>query len=257
MRLFIVDAFTDAPFRGNPAGVVILEREADPAWMQAVAAELKHSETAFALPSAHRTTLRWFTPTTEVDLCGHATLATAHVLGGEQVFHTKSGELRCTATEGRVSMDFPASPPVPLDGQDTPDVSAIERALGTSFDDIGTGGGDLLVTTTAEAVRALDPDLTAVAKWPFRCVMVTAEGDRAGIDFVSRVFGPAVGVPEDPVTGSAHCTLAPYWSNRFGRAELVGEQASARGGIVHMALDGDRVGIGGEARTVVSGELLV
>ncbi|MBK1785385.1 PhzF family phenazine biosynthesis protein [Prauserella cavernicola] len=252
MRMYLVDAFTDTAFAGNPAGVVLLDAPADEAWMQRVAAELKHSETAFVVPSGQPKSLRWFTPTTEVDLCGHATLATAHVLGGEQVFTTRSGELRCTAENGRVAMEFPADPPQPADV----DVSA--GLPGVVAEHVARGVSDILVVLgDASEVRTVRPDLGVLAALDARCVIVTAPGDHPGADFVSRVFGPAVGVPEDPVTGSAHCTLAPYWSARLGRTELTGEQASARGGVVHTALDGDRVRLSGSAVTVVEGELLV
>ncbi|MFF5989785.1 PhzF family phenazine biosynthesis protein [Prauserella flavalba] len=252
MRLFLVDAFTDRPFSGNPAGVVLLDEPADDAWMQHVAAELKHSETAFVVTTEEPKPLRWFTPTTEVDLCGHATLATAHVLGGEQVFSTRSGALRCTAENGRVAMEFPADPPKPAEV----DVSA--GLPGLTPEHVARGVSDVLVVVAdAGLVRGAEPDLDALATVAARCVIVTARGDEPGIDFVSRVFGPAVGVPEDPVTGSAHCTLAPYWAERLGRAELVGEQASERGGIVRTALLGERVRLSGSAVTVAEGELLV
>jgi predicted PhzF superfamily epimerase YddE/YHI9 len=253
MRLFLVDAFTDTAFTGNPAGVVLLDGPADPGWMQRVAAELKHSETAFAEVSGDGPVpLRWFTPATEVDLCGHATLATAHVLGGDRTFTTRSGELRCHASEGWVAMDFPADPPRPV-------ADDVRAALpGATVEYVARGVTDLFVVLPdAGQVRRLEPDLGAIAGWDARCVIVTAPGDREGVDFVSRVFGPAVGVPEDPVTGSAHCTLAPYWSERLGRAKLTGEQASARRGIVRTDLLGDRVALSGQAVTVLSGDLLV
>jgi predicted PhzF superfamily epimerase YddE/YHI9 len=250
MRLYIVDAFTDTPFAGNPAGVVLLDAPADPGWMQSVAAELKHSETAFVEISGDGPKpLRWFTPATEVDLCGHATLATAHVLGGEQTFTTRSGELRCWAEDGWVSMDFPADVPVE---------TAVDVGLPADPEWVARGVSDILVVVgDAAQVRDLKPDLEAWAKLDARCVIVTAPGDVDGIDFVSRVFGPAVGVDEDPVTGSAHCTLVPYWARRLERDKLVGEQASERGGIVRMTLEGERVRLAGQAVTVSSGELLV
>lgn len=252
MRLYIVDAFTDSAFRGNPAGVVLLDAPADDAWMQSVAAELKHSETAFVVTTSEVKPLRWFTPETEVDLCGHATLASAHVLGGSQIFTTRSGELRCTAKDGRIEMVFPADPPFPSDD----DVRAGLPSVPVEY--VARGVSDLLVVTTdAKHVRECDPELAVIATWDARCVIVTAPGDRPGVDFVSRVFGPAVGVPEDPVTGSAHCTLAPYWASRLGRTDLTGEQASPRGGIVRTSVAGDRVTLAGTAVTVVEGELLV
>ncbi|NKQ55188.1 PhzF family phenazine biosynthesis protein [Amycolatopsis sp. K13G38] len=253
MRLHVVDAFTDKAFAGNPAGVVLLDGPADPAWMQSVAAELKHAETAFVeVGGEGPKSLRWFTPTVEVDLCGHATLATGHVLGGEQVFSTRSGELRTRADGGWISMDFPADPPVASADEVVP------AFPGVTVKEVLRGKWDILVLAAdAAEVRAVEPDLDLIAGWQARCVVVTAPGDRPGIDFVSRVFGPAVGVPEDPVTGSAHCTLAPFWAARLGRAELVGEQASERGGIVRARSGTERVTLAGQAVTVLSGELLV
>lgn len=253
MHLYVVDAFTGTAFTGNPAGVVLLDQPADPEWMQSVAAELKHAETAFVEVNADGPLpLRWFTPTTEVDLCGHATLAAGHVLGGARVFTTKSGELRTSAADGSISMDFPADPPFPAS-------DPVAAALpGVTVEEVLRGKWDILVRAgSAAEVRALGPDLAAIADWPARCVVVTAPGDKPGIDFVSRVFGPAVGVPEDPVTGSAHCALAPYWAGKLGRDELVGEQASPRGGIVRVRTDGDRVTLAGQAVTVLTGELHV
>ncbi|NIH78315.1 PhzF family phenazine biosynthesis protein [Amycolatopsis viridis] len=253
MRISIVDAFTSTPFAGNPAGVVLLDAPAETAWMQSVAAELRHSETAFVEVSGDGPKrLRWFTPTVEVDLCGHATLATGHVLGGEQVFTTRSGELRTRADGGWVSMDFPHDPPRPA-------ADDVLGALpGVTVTSVARGKWDILVEVAdAAEVRGLKPDLDVVAGWDARCVIVTAPGDRDDVDFVSRVFGPAVGVPEDPVTGSAHCLLAPHWAGKLGRDELVGEQASERGGIVRVRLDGDRVTLSGQAVTVLSGELHV
>jgi predicted PhzF superfamily epimerase YddE/YHI9 len=253
MRLYIVDAFTGTAFEGNPAGVVLLDGPADPAWMQAVAAELKHAETAFVeVGGEGPKSLRWFTPTVEVDLCGHATLATGHVLGGSQVFTTRSGELRTTAEDGWVRMDFPADPPRATADEVAPALP------GVTVKEVLRGKWDILVRAAdAAEVRSVAPDLDTIAGWSARCVVVTAPGDKPGIDFVSRVFGPAVGVPEDPVTGSAHCALSPYWSAELGREDLVGEQASARGGIVRVSLQGERVILAGQAVTTVRGELVV
>jgi len=257
MRFHLVDAFADEAFSGNTAAVVLLDAPADATWMQAVAAEFKHSETAFVVTSGEGPKpLRWFTPAAEVALCGHATLATAHVLGGEQVFDTLSGDLRCHAAGGWVTLDFPADPPVAVSVSEREQVAA---ALGgVAVEHVAQGGHDLLaVLPDASNVRALDPDLEALAGFGTRCVIVTAPGDREGFDIVSRVFCPAVGIDEDPVTGSAHCTLAPYWAQRSGRTELVGEQASERGGTVRMRLRGDRVELAGRAVTVASGDLHV
>ena len=253
MRLHVVDAFTDKAFAGNPAGVVVLEHPADPAWMQSVAAELRHSETAFVeVGGDGPKRLRWFTPTVEVDLCGHATLATGHVLGGQQAFRTRSGELHTSAGDGWVSMDFPADPPAAS-------AENVAPALpGVTVGAVLRGKWDLLVLAgDAAEVRATQPDLDVISGWQARCVVVTAPGDKPGVDFVSRVFGPAVGVPEDPVTGSAHCMLAPFWASRLGRDDLVGEQASERGGIVRVQAGRGRVTLAGQAVTVLSGELMV
>lgn len=251
----VVDAFTDRPFSGNPAAVCLLEEAADPAWMQAVAAELNLSETAFVLPRSDGDhDLRWFTPAVEVDLCGHATLASAHVLGGAARFHTRSGVLECRAVDdGWIEMDFPALAPVAA----FPDHVALDalgvRAAGRYFRSLY----DLLVEVdTADEVRALRPDLGALARLGGRGWIVTSVGDRPGIDFVSRFFAPAVGVGEDPVTGSAHCVLAPYWAERLGRTTMVAEQVSARGGIVRTRLEGERVVLGGRAVRVWEGVLV-
>jgi predicted PhzF superfamily epimerase YddE/YHI9 len=257
-----VDSFTDTAFSGNPAGVVLLDSPADPGWMQAVAAELKHAETAFVVAGGRDEqpkSLRWFTPSTEVDLCGHATLAAAHVLGGDQRFTTRSGELTCTAVgDGWIEMDFPIDHAEPV--QAPPELST--GLPGTTVEEVARGAADFLVqAATAEEVRTLQPDPDVLAKLPSRGVIVTAAGDRDDVDFVSRFFAPQSGVPEDPVTGSAHCTLAAWWSTKFDRTEdgteLVGEQASPRGGIVRITLRGNRVALTGRAVTVLRGSLLV
>ncbi|WP_410630605.1 PhzF family phenazine biosynthesis protein [Amycolatopsis sp. cmx-4-83] len=250
MRFFIVDAFTDRAFAGNPAGVVLLDEPADPGWMQAVAAEMKHAETAFVVTTEGPKSLRWFTPEVEVALCGHATLATTHVLGGEQVYTTLSGELRATGQDGWVELDFPSDPPTPTDD----DLSGILPGVGIEY--VGRGVDNLFaVLADAETVKNLEPDLAKLKNiWTGR-LLVTAKGDET--DYVSRFFGPGVGIDEDPVTGSAHCILSPYWSERLQRTELVGEQVSPRGGIVRTRQDGDRVHLSGQAVTVLSGELHV
>lgn len=253
--LTVVDSFTDRPFAGNPAAVTVVGQFPDDAEMQAIAREMNLSETAFAVLRADGSyDLRWFTPSVEVDLCGHATLAFAHVLGGTARFVTRSGVLSCAATgDGWIEMDFPADPPVPNERPATLDIAGIRWC--------GRGRTDLLVELgDAAAVRALviTPSLSAaMADLGVRCVIVTAGGDRPGIDCVSRVFAPAAGIAEDPVTGSAHCTLSPFWSERLGRAELVAEQASPRGGIVRMRLADDRVVLGGRAVTVSKVHMLV
>lgn len=257
-ELHIVDAFTDQPFRGNPAGVVLLDTDTEPdaSWMQAVATELRFAATAFAPRAAADGVrwLRWFTPAIEVDLCGHATLATAHVLGADQRFATRSGELRTVAgAGGSVEMDFPADPALPIDP-----ATVAAATAGLHVTAVARGVSDVLVeAATGAQVRAFVPDLAAIEAVPARGMIVTGPSDRDGIDFVSRCFMPAAGIPEDPVTGSAHTTLACWWAARLGRDELIGEQASARGGVVSVVLQGDRVRLAGRAVTVARGELLV
>lgn len=262
--IFQIDAFTAEPFRGNPAAVVILPAPQSEAWMQAVAGEMNLSETAFVAPHedpfARRYRLRWFTPQTEVELCGHATLATAHALWSEGYlrpteaarFLTLSGLLTCTYDpSGWITMDFPATPAEPAAAP-----PGLLEALGAPARFVGRSPFDYLVELeTAEHVRALRPDLARLAAVPARGVMATAPADQPGYDFVSRFFGPAVGVPEDPVTGSAHCCLGPFWGARLGKSALVGYQASARGGVVRVALEGERVRLSGQAVTVLRGEL--
>jgi predicted PhzF superfamily epimerase YddE/YHI9 len=252
LDLTVVDAFTDRPFSGNAAAVTVAEAFPGDDVMQAVAMEMNHPETAFVAwrPDGDYD-LRWFTPTAEVAICGHATLASAHVLGGTARFHTRSGVLVCDrGAEGRIEMDFPADPPV---GGNVPATLAIEgvRWFGQSRHCV------IIELADAAAVRSFTPDLPMLAALGSQAVIVTAPGDRPGIDCVSRVFGPNVGIPEDPVTGSAHCVLAVLWGERTGRDELVGEQASARGGIVHMHRAGDRVVLGGTAVTVAEVRLTV
>ncbi|MFG2064250.1 PhzF family phenazine biosynthesis protein [Micromonospora sp. NPDC048871] len=255
-RLFVVDAFTDEPFRGNPAGVVILDEQRDDAWMQAIASEMRHSETAFALPGQDGWwQLRWFTPTVEVDLCGHATLATAHVLGGSTRFRTRSGELTCTVSpDGWIEMDFPADPPTPVSAP-----PELRRALADDVTvvTVARGVSDLLVEVASpHDVRAARPDLSLLASIPVRGVILTAYDDERD-RIVSRCFYPAVGVPEDPVTGSAHCTIGSWWAERLHRDELVAEQLSTRGGTLRLTRQGDRIRLGGRGVTVWHGEIAV
>ncbi|MEU4444401.1 PhzF family phenazine biosynthesis protein [Actinosynnema sp. NPDC050801] len=255
MEIYVVDAFTDRAFAGNPAGVVLLDGPVDERWMQSVAAEMKHAETAFVrVDHDGPLPLRWFTPVAEVDLCGHATLATAHVLGGGRAFSTRSGVLTCTADDGWVEMDFPADPAAPIE-MTTPLRAGLPgvtvRAVAQAVSDV------LVEAASADEVRDLRPDFAALAEVPGRGVIVTAPGDRADLDVVSRCFYPSYGVPEDSVTGSAHCTLASWWAPRLGRANLLAEQASARGGLVRATLDQDRVRLAGQAVTVIRGRLIV
>ncbi|MGR6914014.1 PhzF family phenazine biosynthesis protein [[Actinomadura] parvosata] len=254
MRLFTVDAFTDSAFQGNPAAVCLLDTPVTAQWMQSVATEMNLSETAFLLGDA----LRWFTPVVEVTLCGHATLATAHVLystgaaEGPLEFSTASGTLTVNRRpDGMITMDFPAKE-VTL--SEAP--PGLAKALGTTPVLVGKSQLDLLVELESEeAVIALTPDIAALNLIDARGIIVTAPGTKT--DFVSRFFAPRVGVPEDPVTGSAHCALSPYWSQRLGRTSLVGAQLSSRGGLVHVTHAGDRVHLAGHAITVLSGELHV
>ncbi|MDI2129737.1 PhzF family phenazine biosynthesis protein [Yinghuangia seranimata] len=263
MRAYVVDAFTDAPFAGNPAGVCLPDADhaADADWMQAVATELRHSETAFLAPSARPDAdwdLRWFTPSVEVDLCGHATLASAHVLFTEGLaerevrFWTRSGVLVATRhPDGAIGLDFPVWNPEPVEVPE-----GLADALGVPLLAAVVGSTDLIVeVATADEVRKLTPALGALAAFPYRLIAVTAPGDTPGIDFVSRVFAPAAGIDEDPVTGSVHCALGPYWAPRVGRTALTGFQASERGGAVGVELRGDRVLLLGLAVTVLKGEL--
>lgn len=258
MRAFVIDAFTDVAFRGNPAGVVLLDEAADAVWMQDVAAELKHSETAFVLRRADGDhDLRWFTPAVEVDLCGHATLAGTHALHesgepGPFTFHTRSGELRTSVEHGAITLDFPAQQPRPMIGP-----PGLVDAIGVAPVSVHGNGVDVLVEVAdATTVASLVPDLDALRELDCRGVIVTAVADAdADHDFVSRFFAPRVGVPEDPVTGSAHCALAPFWSARLGRAALRAVQLSPRGGRLAVEVAGDRVLLHGRAVTVLDGTL--
>ncbi|GGC72089.1 PhzF family phenazine biosynthesis protein [Hoyosella rhizosphaerae] len=252
----VIDAFTDVPFRGNPAAVFILERPYDSAWAQNVAAEFNLAETAFALPIADDTwDLRWFTPEVEVDLCGHATLATAHVLAaqghsGPFRFATRSGILTVSETDNMLWMDFPSEPPERMEAD-----TDIQAALGAPVLGAWKGAtGDILVELPDEhTVRMLQPNLEKIASIPARGVIVTAPATDEH-DFISRFFAPAVGVPEDPVTGSAHTVLAPFWAERLNRSHLRGFQSSRRGGTVHIRIEKPgRVLLGGNAVSVMAG----
>lgn len=273
VRLRVVDAFTDHAGGGNPAGVVLLDPGPWPAepWMRLIAAELGLSETAFAKPRSEPAEaewhLRWFTPVVETDLCGHATLATAHVIATEANapralrFATRSGVLPVSAVAGGpITLDFPAAALT-----EAPAPPGLAAGLGASFDETHTTGAlrDLLVIVDTEArVRALAPDLGAITdltrRENIRGITVTAEADNpaGGYDFVSRFFSPADGIPEDPVTGSAHTALAPYWTGRLGRAHLTGLQASARTGLVQTQVRDGRVLLTGRAVTVIDGTWL-
>ncbi|MFM7036231.1 MAG: PhzF family phenazine biosynthesis protein [Planctomycetaceae bacterium] len=272
--LYLVDAFTSEPFRGNQAAVCLLSEPRSDAWLQKVAAEMNLAETAFLIPEADgKLRIRWLTPTVEVDLCGHATLAAAHALqelhsagqlpesmaaarsGGLWNFESRSGRLTAEPTSSGITLDFPALTTTPTAIPD-----GLPESLGISKSDIefcGQTRFDLLVRLPiAAAVRRLQPNFSALAALPVRGVIVTALGDSADHDFLSRFFAPASGVPEDPVTGSAHCALAVYWAPQFGRSTLFGFQASKRGGHVKMELQQDRVRLSGKAVTVSRGALV-
>jgi PhzF family phenazine biosynthesis protein len=259
-RIVQVDAFTNAPFSGNPAAVCVLPGPAEPAWMQSVASEMNLSETAFLHREGSGFRLRWFTPTVEVALCGHATLASAHVLWEEGFlaraerarFSSQSGLLTADLRGEFIELDFPASPTSPTHAP-----SDLTDGLGVPLTSVWTTPFDYLVEVgSEEIVRAIRPDITALTRIETRGVIVTARATTPGYDFVSRFFGPRAGVPEDPVTGSAHCALGPYWQARLGKDTLVAYQASARGGEVRVTVAGDRVKLAGQAVTVLRGELL-
>jgi PhzF family phenazine biosynthesis protein len=260
LRIVQVDAFTSTPYTGNPAAVCFLPRPADERWMQQVAREMNLSETAFLVPEADAWGLRWFTPLLEVDLCGHATLASAHALwetglvptGTQARFDTKSGRLTADRIGDRIEMDFPAQPDQPGAPPDS-----LLQALGVRARYVGRSRTDFIVeVATEDEVRALTPDFNLLRETPARGVIVTSRAASPGFDFVSRFFAPAAGVDEDPVTGSAHCCLAPFWGARLHKHEMTGYQASARGGVVTVRIAGDRVILGGQAVTVLRGELV-
>ena len=264
-RVIQVDAFTSEPFAGNPAAVCVLPKPRDEQWMRNVAREMNLSETAFVVkhPSENEWLLRWFTPVAEVDLCGHATLASAHVLFEEGLasrdeavrFQSRGGRLTVRSSGGWLEMDFPAMPSQPAAAP-----AGLLEALGIDAAApvyVGRNESDWLVAIDdAARLRALAPDFIRLGAIEARGVIVTAPGDDKRWDFLSRFFAPAVGVPEDPVTGSAHCCLAPYWADRLNRNELVGFQASARGGEVRVRHEVSRVMLTGQAVTVMRGELI-
>jgi PhzF family phenazine biosynthesis protein len=259
LKIVQVDAFSDQPFHGNPAAVCLLPTPRDDAWMQAVAREMNLSETAFLLRKETGFQLRWFTPTVEVELCGHATLASAHALWEEGElapdeiarFHTRSGLLTAERDGEWIVLDFPAKPEEPALAP-----ADLARALGVEPTYIGRSHFDLLVELESEAaVRALNPDMGMLRAIPARGVIVTSRADTPGFDFVSRFFAPRVGVDEDPVTGSAHCCLGPFWQKRLGQNSFTAYQASARGGTIQVGIRGDRVRLGGKAITVMRAEL--
>ncbi len=262
LPIYQVDAFADAVFKGNPAAIMPLDSWLPDATMQALAAENNLAETAFFVPQKGGLGedgfgLRWFTPEVEVDLCGHATLASAWVIFNKLDrtrqridFFTKSGKLTVTqdGENGRLALDFPARAPSPAQ----PCAGLID-AIGAEPKEILAGRDYLLVYDNAATVRALKPDMNGLMNLDKFAVIVTAPGDRPGIDCVSRFFAPAKGIPEDPVTGSAHCTIVPYWSQRLGKKDIVAYQASARGGTLYCRHDGDRVFMAGSCRPFMEG----
>jgi len=268
MKIYQVDAFTHEKFKGNPAAVCILpaEYEADEKWMQNLAAEMNLSETAFVKYAkkggdGYQYNLRWFTPKNEVDLCGHATLATAHILWQEglleknktAIFETRSGQLEVSLNDSQMTMNFPVDAV-----EKCKEPVGLEMALGCSVLGTYKAGQDLLVEVADEqTVQDLKPSLQQLSVIPVRCIIVTAQvtAQDSSVDFVSRVFGPAVGVNEDPVTGSTHCSLTPFWSERLGKTKMKALQLSQRGGALEVELKGDRVAISGQAITVFKGEL--
>lgn len=257
--IYQVDSFANKAFAGNPAAVVIVQQPKEDAWLKAVAAEMNLSETAFLQRAEGGWTLRWFTPQVEVDLCGHATLAAAHVLfsqgyeGGDEVlFFSNSGDLRARKDGDWLELDFPAEP-----AQEADLPPEIIAALGFQPLYIGRNRFDYLVEAPSQEVIAkLAPDMAALAALEERGVMVTAPASSPGYDFVSRFFAPGIGIPEDPVTGSAHCCLGPHWQARLGKTSFLARQISPRGGDVRVTLQGERVLLGGQAVLVLKGELL-
>ena len=262
VRIVQVDAFTNQPFAGNPAAVCVLPEPKPDSWMRDVAREMNLSETAFLSPRNGGYQLRWLTPAVEVKLCGHATVASAHVLwqdghlpeGQQARFHTLSGLLLADRRGDWIELDFPAKLAVPADPP-----PELLRSLGvTEASYVGRNDFDYLVEVDSEdTLRALSPDHSTLRKIPVRGVIVTAPSSTPEFDFVSRFFAPGSGVDEDPVTGSAHTALGPYWAGRLGKTEFTAYQASARGGVVRVRLNGDRVILGGQAVTVMTAELLV
>ena len=266
IRITQVDAFTERRFAGNPAAVCVLAEPADENWMQDVAAEMNLSETAFAarLPGSPKFSLRWFTPRSEVDLCGHATLATAHVLweeghlprGEPALFETRSGLLTALPGPDGIELDFPTNP-VSETLADPGKLAELQSILGAPVQFAGRSRFDLLIELeTEELVRGLKPDIRRLEQIPVRGVIVTAASHSGEYDLVTRFFAPRVGVDEDPVCGSAHCCLGPYWAEKLGRTKLTARQLSCRGGTVKIRVEGPRTVLIGRAVTVLRGELV-
>lgn len=261
IRIVQVDAFTNKPFGGNPAAVCVLSKPAPDEWMRNVAREMNLSETAFLTPHDGGYRLRWLTPAVEVDLCGHATVAAAHVLwedghlpaGKQARFHTRSGLLLADQRGDWIELDFPAK--AVTAAEPPPELLPSLGVPGARF--VGKNAFDYLVEVDSEeTLRSLSPDHSTLRKIPVRGVIVTARAADGEFDFISRFFAPGSGIDEDPVTGSAHTALGPFWSERLGKCEFTAYQASARGGVVRVRLQGERVILGGQAVTVMTGELL-
>jgi PhzF family phenazine biosynthesis protein len=259
LPLFLVDAFTDQPLAGNPAAVCLLDQWPLDEWMHGVAAEMNQSETAFLVPGGNHFELRWFTPRVEVDLCGHATLASAFVLwhtgrvpAEQQIaFSTRSGILTAARSGSSIELDFPLEPQNPASPP-----PGLADALGVALQYVGKSRFDYLVLVASEReLRAMSPDFRKLSAIAARGVIVTARASQGPFDFVSRFFAPASGIDEDPVTGSAHCTLAHFWQSRLDKSEFTAFQASRRGGIVRVRIRGERVLLGGDAVLVARGEL--
>jgi predicted PhzF superfamily epimerase YddE/YHI9 len=260
LRYFIVDAFTSRPFAGNSAAVVPLDAWPGNGWLQSVAMEMNLSETAYLVPKDSGYHLRWFTPRVEVDLCGHATLASAAVLAhlgklpddSNVGFTTRCGTLRAARRSSHFQLDFPVTPAEPA----KPPPALLESLNATPIYCGRTRFDCVVEVASEEIVRSVSPDFKLLATVECRGVIVTAKSSDPRFDFVSRFFAPASGIDEDPVTGSAHCCLADYWGRKLGKTKLVAYQASSRGGIVDVQLQGGRVLLGGQAVIVAQGELL-
>ena len=259
--IYQVDAFTSEPFKGNPAAVMVLNEDKNVEWMGAIAREMNLSETAFLVPKGNGFHLRWFTPEVEVDLCGHATLAAAHILWSEFDhpkmekinFSTASGELRARFLDGWIELDFPAFELIHVKN-----VEKISRALDVQTTEIFSSGENLLVELDSEEqVRKVKPDFERIRQLPVQGVIFTSHSENPQVDFVSRYFAPKIGIDEDPVTGSAHCCLGPYWAKKLGRNSLIAHQISSRGGELRLYVTPERVAIQGQAVTVFKAEFKI
>ena len=260
-KLFQVDAFTNRPFGGNPACVVLLEKEQTEKWMQSVASEMNLSETAFITGKKSPFNLRWFTPAVEVELCGHATLATAHVLYETEImqrneriiFKIRSGILSTTYHNGWIEMDFPAFPALEINKKDE-----ITRALNATPDQVYSSGESIMaVYDNPEKIHKMTPDFELIKEFKIQGIMATSHSDEPDVDFISRYFAPYVGIDEDPVTGSAHCSLGPFWGERLNKTILNAKQVSARGGTIRVELKENRTVISGQAVTIFTGAILI